>query len=105
MAGFARFMAVTTRLSTAAADGRDGSTAEIAQFENLTQNDGSSLFEIGESLRQVAPPLFLTYQYVRRMATKKRKSPRLYFLVAHPPGNSAATALNLLRQFRREVRK
>jgi hypothetical protein len=57
MAGFARLMAVTVGLSTAAADGRNGSAAEIAQFENLAQDDGSSLFEIDKSLRHAAPPI------------------------------------------------
>ncbi len=54
MARFARVMAVAARLSTASADRGDRSAAEIAQFENLAQNDGPLLFQIGKSLRHDA---------------------------------------------------
>ena len=82
VAPFARFVAATAGFPAAATDGGDRSAAEIAQFRNLAQNDGSSLFEIDKSLRHVAPS-FLTYRYVRHSTTKKDPS-SLHIFVVHP---------------------
>jgi hypothetical protein len=63
-------MTTALRFPTATADGRDGTAAKITQIDNKGQNGAPLLLERTQRIWQVAPP-FLTYQYVRNIATKK----------------------------------
>jgi hypothetical protein len=56
---------------TATADGRDGTAAKITHIDDAGQNGAPLLFERNQRVWRVAPP-FLTYQYIRNIATKKK---------------------------------
>jgi len=63
-------MTTALRLTAAAADGGYRTAAKISQIDDAGQNSGPLLFERKQRLWQMAPPI-LTYQYVRKRATKK----------------------------------
>ena len=63
-------MTMTLRFTAASADGCDRTAAKITHIDDAGQNGTALLFERNKRLWQMAPP-FLTYQYVRNIATKK----------------------------------
>jgi hypothetical protein len=52
----AGLVAMATGFSAAALDGRDRTTAEVAQLQNPHQNLGALLFQRAENVGQCAPP-------------------------------------------------
>src|SRR5664280_3632500 len=69
----ARLMTMAVWFTAAAIDSGDGTTAQITQLQNLSENAGALVFQGGERLRQRAPPI-LTYTYVRIITPKKENS-------------------------------
>lgn len=70
MAGLVGPMTMTVWFSAATVDGCDGAAAKITQLQDLRQDAGALLFELGEGIRQ-GVPILLTYTYVRSIAPKK----------------------------------
>ena len=56
MTWLARLVTVTVWFTTTALNGCDGSTAEIAQLQDLRQDGGTLLLEARDGIRQRAPP-------------------------------------------------
>src|ERR1035441_2000497 len=70
MTGLVGLMTTAVWLSATTVDSGDGTAAKITELEELCENAGTLLFEGGEGVRQMEPPI-LTYTYVRIIATKK----------------------------------
>ena len=76
-------MTMTLRFTAASADGCDRTAAKITHIDDAGQNGTALLFERNKRLWQMAPP-FLTYQYVRNIATKKSTADPSTFM-SHTP--------------------
>ena len=85
MAGVARLMTMTVRISTTATGTGNGTRAHVTQLGNLHLNSGAAIFKVNQRVGHLLLH-DLAYQYARIYATKKRKLSNRHFYGAHPRG-------------------
>lgn len=83
MAGIVRGGAMTVGLAAAVRLTRHRAGPEIAECEELLEKTAASRFQVGQGLRQGAPP-YLNIPTYSDEARNRRNQQNLHFYVVHP---------------------